>query len=289
MGVRIFSGAAVAVISFLLVFAGGLPLLAALLVISCIAYRELTHATGVHQGKGINGLEITGYLIIICYYGILWLDQKLYVQSSVQTMYFFGLNCVLLGGMMLMMAVYVFTFPKFRAEQVMTAFFELLYAPVMLSCIYLTRSLPGGLYVVWMIFISSWVCDTCAYFTGVAFGRHKMAPILSPKKSIEGAIGGIVGSAVFGALFGFLFQGKVQISELTAVVSEAVPVIFAAIAAVGAVISQIGDLAASAIKRNHEIKDYGKCIPGHGGIMDRFDSVIFTAPVIYALAVLVLM
>ena len=135
--------------------------------------------------------------------------------------------------------------------------------------------------MVWLIFISSWICDTCAYLAGMAFGKHKLAPVLSPKKSVEGAIGGVVGSAAVGALFGWLFLDKLFVGQNMVWV-------IALICGVGAVISQVGDLAASGIKRNHEIKDYGKLIPGHGGIMDRVDSVLFTAPIIYYLAILLI-
>ncbi len=98
---------------------------------------------------------------------------------------------------------------------------------------------------------------------------------------MEGAIGGIIGSALVGALYGY-FMVEAVISE------QQITWIFVLISAIGAVVSQVGDLAASAIKRNHEIKDYGKLIPGHGGVMDRFDSVIFTAPMIYFLALLLI-
>lgn len=132
-----------------------------------------------------------------------------------------------------------------------------------------------------MIFISSWICDTCAYVVGMLFGKHKLAPVLSPKKSIEGALGGVAGSALVGAVYGYFVVEP-------AISGQQVTWIFLLISMVGAVISQVGDLAASAIKRNHDIKDYGKLIPGHGGVMDRFDSVIFTAPMIYFLAVLLI-
>ena len=151
----------------------------------------------------------------------------------------------------------------------------------MLSCIYLVRSLPYGIYSVWMIFISSWICDTCAYIVGMLIGKHKMVPKLSPKKSIEGAVGGVVGAAIVGALYGYFVVESV-------ITEQNVTWAFVLISAVGAVISQIGDLAASAIKRNHDIKDYGKLIPGHGGVMDRFDSVIFTAPMIYLLVLILI-
>ena len=105
-----------------------------------------------------------------------------------------------------------------------------------------------------------------------------MAPVLSPKKSVEGGIGGILGAALIGAFYALAINhwGNAGVDVLTYVI----------IGAAGGAISQIGDLAASAIKRYHNIKDYGKLIPGHGGILDRFDSVIFTAPIIYYLAVL---
>ena len=103
-----------------------------------------------------------------------------------------------------------------------------------------------------------------------------MAPVLSPKKSIEGAVGGVVGAAALGAIYAAIFSNHINLSVH--------PVIaFAVICAIGALISMVGDLAASAIKRNYDIKDYGKLIPGHGGIMDRFDSVIYVAPIIWML------
>ena len=134
----------------------------------------------------------------------------------------------------------------------------------------------NGAYTVWLIFLCSWGSDTCAYLAGVAFGKHKMAPVLSPKKSVEGAVGGVVGAAVLGAIYATIFSNNITMS-INPVAG------FAIICAVGALISMVGDLAASAIKRNHDIKDYGKLIPGHGGIMDRFDSVIYVAPVIWIL------
>ena len=203
-------------------------------------------------------LELVGYLGAVLYYIAMKADFGNYGTMAI------------IISMILILFVYVFGYPKYHAEQVMAAFFGVVYVAVMLSFIYLTRSLPDGKFLVWLIFLCSWGCDTCAYCVGMLIGKHKMAPVLSPKKSIEGAVGGVAGAALLGVIYAAATQGKM---------AE-----YALICAVGALISMVGDLAASAIKRNQNIKDYGKLIPGHGGILDRFDSVIITAPVIYYLA-----
>ena len=107
-----------------------------------------------------------------------------------------------------------------------------------------------------------------AYFTGLAMGKHKLCPHLSPKKSVEGAVGGVIGSVILCLLFGHFFVPDFKALCLI-------------IGFFGSVVSQLGDLSASAFKRQMGIKDYGNLIPGHGGILDRFDSVLFTAPVVF--------
>ncbi len=121
---------------------------------------------------------------------------------------------------------------------------------------------------VWIVVIAAFGSDICAYFTGYFLGKHKMAPNLSPKKTIEGAVGGLVGSSLFCGLFGYIFMRDMLAVCLI-------------LGLVGGAAGMAGDLTASAFKRKMGIKDYGNLIPGHGGIMDRFDSVIFVAPVVY--------
>ena len=135
--------------------------------------------------------------------------------------------------------------------------------------------------MVWLILISAWGSDTCAYVVGMLIGKKKIFPILSPKKSLEGCIGGVLGAGILGGLYAELVLDQIITDQ------RVVPII-AFICMVGAVMSMVGDLAASAIKRNNGIKDYGKLIPGHGGIMDRFDSVIVTAPMVYFLSIVML-
>ena len=136
----------------------------------------------------------------------------------------------------------------------MGSFFGLFYVGVMLSYIYETRMLFNGQYLVWLIFLCSWGADTCAYCVGMLCGKHKMSPKLSPKKSVEGAIGGLVGAAILTAVYAYIFRKQLD-------VSSAQIFILAIIAFTSAFVSIIGDLAASAIKRGYDVKDYGKLIP----------------------------
>lgn len=265
---RLFSSIILVAITLVTVITGNGLLAGTLLFISIVGFLELTKAMGVRkENKKINGLEFTGIICIMAYYLCVY-----FLSDDIITI------MILVTAFMVFMFLYVVRFPEHRIEQVVAAFFSFLYAPVMLSFIYQTRELNYGIYIVWLIFISSWGCDTCAYVVGMTFGKtignHKIFPRLSPKKSLEGCIGGVIGAALLGALYGhFLLENVVSEQEVTWVA--------AVICGIGAIFSQMGDLAASAIKRNHEIKDYGKLIPGHGGIMDRFDSVIVTAPMIY--------
>ena len=205
------------------------------------------------------------YLATIAYYLMVRFEQTEYLMA------------LFIAVMILLMAVYVFTFPKYKADEMMITYFCLFYVSLMLSYIYQVRMMPDGAYIVWLIFLCSWGCDTCAYLVGVMFGKHKMAPVLSPKKSIEGAVGGVVGAALLGFIYAAIFKENLTISNPE--------IVFPIVCAVGGVISMIGDLMASGIKRNHDIKDYSKLIPGHGGMLDRFDSVIITAPIIFYLVV----
>ena len=128
----------------------------------------------------------------------------------------------------------------------------------------------------------AWGGDIMAYFSGYFFGKHKMAPKLSPKKTVEGAIGGVLGSVVIAFVMAFIYSKMGSISELSAVTSSYV--VLALISVAGSCLGIIGDLFASAVKRQNGIKDYGTIMPGHGGVMDRFDSILFVAPVIYLMA-----
>lgn len=268
---RLASGIVLVILAILTMSLGGIPLALTLAVISLIAYRELTKALlcSTHEKK-LNALEIAGLVGIVAYYAAVYFSDS-------AVMLLMGIVAVFMAEIFL----YVITFPKYNAVQVMAAVFAFLYAPVMLSFVYLTRVSSQGVYMVWLILISSWGCDTCAYAVGKLIGRKKIFPVLSPKKSLEGCIGGVAGAALLGGLYGYFFVEA-------AFPDQTVMWIIAFICGVGAIMSMAGDLAASAIKRNHGIKDYGRLIPGHGGIMDRFDSMVVTAPMIYFLTILMI-
>lgn len=280
---RLISGIVLVAIALLAFISGGEILLGISVFISIAGYLELCRAVGVKEkDKKINALEIVGIIGILAYYAVLYFFPAVEEGDAAMSMgnVLYAVIPVI-GVFMLSMLLYVVRFPKYRSEQIMANVFNFLYAPVMLSFIYLTREQEAGKYIVWLILISSWGCDTCAYVVGMLIGKKKVFPVLSPKKSLEGCIGGVVGAGLIAALYAvFVVENVFPDKRVTIVITV--------ICMVGAIMSQVGDLAASAIKRNHEIKDYGKLIPGHGGIMDRFDSVIVTAPMIYFLTVLFL-
>ena len=129
--------------------------------------------------------------------------------------------------------------------------------------------------LVWLVLITAFVTDIMAYFSGYFFGKHKLCPKISPKRTIEGSIGGTLGTMLVSGLFGYFVMPEIMVHCMI-------------MGALGAVFSQFGDLTASIFKRKMGIKDYGHLIPGHGGILDRFDSVLFTAPLIYYYIIFVL-
>lgn len=265
---RILSGIVIAVVMLAFAWLGGVYLLALLAPVSVIGLYEFYHAVGLLTGgRKIDLVTGIGYVGTMVYYVLLYITEG--------SLFFMVFVCVVL--LLVLLATYVFTFPKYNAKSIVCGFYGFFYVSVMLSFIYLTRALPDGIFIVWLIFMSSWFCDVFAYFTGMLIGKHRLAPVLSPKKSIEGAIGGIVFPAICGGVYAYFIQPYVAVGF---------PIIpaFVVICAVGCAVSQIGDLSASAVKRNFDIKDYGSLIPGHGGILDRFDSVIFTAPMIFFIA-----
>ena len=175
---RLISGIILVLLAVVVVGKGGGLLFAVTGIISLIGLFELYRALDIHR----RSIAVVGYLTAVSYYGILWWEGEKY------------LNLMIIASLMILMALYVFTFPKYKTEEITGAFFGVCYVPVMLSFLYQTREMNDGAYVVWLIFLSSWGCDTCAYCVGMLFGKHKLTPRLSPKKSVEGAVGGVAGA-----------------------------------------------------------------------------------------------
>jgi CDP-diglyceride synthetase len=163
---------------------------------------------------------------------------------------------------------------KYNINELMTATFTLLYVCIFTSFMPRILTLEGyGKLTLLFVFICAWLSDIGAYFTGRFFGKHKLIPKVSPKKTVEGAIGGIVSAVLFSLVYALCLNKFWQID--VHYLSIAIFAIFASI------LGQAGDLLASMIKRYCGIKDFGKIMPGHGGLLDRCDSIVLIAPLLY--------
>ncbi len=192
------------------------------------------------------------------------------------------------GGVYVIL-IFIFMLLRFeitKFEQAVTAIFSSVCVPYSFSLMIVFRDIHkyfegytkvDGVYLLLFALFASWMTDIFAYFVGSKLGKHKLCPKISPKKSVEGAIGGVIGAILLNLLLlfvfkKFFFEGESILSYITVAV----------LSVVLSIVSMFGDLAASTIKRNFGIKDFGKLLPGHGGIMDRFDSALFVMPVLYS-------
>lgn len=180
---------------------------------------------------------------------------------------------IYLAFSVLMLTVAVFSKGSFKFSEASQIAIMTVYISFGFAALVLLRDMKDGMILFLLAFLIPWVCDTAAYFVGVFFGKHKMIPDVSPKKTVEGAVGGIVGVVVAAVIFGVIMQlGFAKTPNYFMLV---------AIALVGGFVSQWGDLIASLLKREYAIKDYGWLFPGHGGVMDRFDSMVAVSIFVY--------
>ncbi|ABY92941.1 phosphatidate cytidylyltransferase [Thermoanaerobacter thermohydrosulfuricus] len=238
-------------ILFFILIKGGNMLKIALVLVSILGLNEFYNAI---KNIGVRPVKIFGYLSAILLY---FLESKI---AKVDVL-------VIIAMMLFLLFL---TNKKYNLKDYALTLMGIIYIPLFFLYIQKLREMPEGMYIVWFVFIVSWMTDTFAYFTGRFFGKHKLAPTISPKKTIEGGIGGIIGSTISCAVFAWLFPQS-NVSIYLSVI----------IGLLGSIIAQCGDLIASFIKRNCYIKDFGNTIPGHGGILDRFDSILFVSPFIY--------
>lgn len=161
-------------------------------------------------------------------------------------------------------------FDKGNLKDIMAQLFSLVYISIPFSMMFFMEKTE----YIWLVYISAWGTDTLAYVFGSLFGKHKLIPKVSPKKTVEGAVGGMIGAGIISLVYA-IASG-----------STTVP-LFVIIAIVGSAVGQVGDLCASKLKRLSDKKDYGSIFWGHGGVLDRFDSILFTIPYIYILYLLI--
>ena len=250
-----------------LFFADTVALPIGVAVFTMIAAYEILHCVGLHKN--------------------LWLSLPLYLMSAAFpfAVRYLPVGCVHISGeswLLLMplfifvpllntLAVAVFSHGKADILDVSSAFVLWFYSVVGFNgLVYLHDSIPGGEYFYLLAFVGAWVTDTFAYFTGMLLGKHKLIPDVSPKKTVEGAVGGVVFCTLSFVVFGLLYN-RFWLADG----DEAIPLLAMAIVGfIVSIVSQIGDLSLSLLKRKYGIKDFGKIFPGHGGVLDRFDSVL---------------
>lgn len=187
-------------------------------------------------------------------------------------MYLLFFSAVFVIYMFYLFAAAVFCRGSLSFSEVAASFVTTFYVTLAFTALVLLRFGENGQYYYLLCFLGAWITDSFAYFTGFFLGRHKLIPEISPKKTIEGSVGGILFCMASYLVFGLV------VSHLTG--STPNYLVLACLGLLVSVLAQIGDLIASLIKREHGVKDYGRILPGHGGVMDRFDSVIATAPLL---------
>jgi len=239
----------------------------AVVIISIIGLNEFYHAT---RKIGIRPVETPGYLccLLLGFVGIFNNEKVLIPIIFIAMPVIFFIFSVL----------FIFSKLKIKLVDIAISILGIIYIPVMMLFLILTWQMKNGL-LTWFIFGGAWLTDTFAYLVGKAFGKHKFSKI-SPNKSIEGCIAGLVGGALFYGLYTY-FLNTYRLVEIGGLKLNVI--LMTCLGVVISIISQIGDFTASAIKRQCEIKDFGGIMPGHGGILDRFDSIIMIAPFVYIL------
>ncbi|GAA0176893.1 phosphatidate cytidylyltransferase [Clostridium sediminicola] len=220
------------------------------------------------NNKKINPVKYLGYSICIFYYLLIFIDK----------MELIWISSIFIWGLLIAMSIMVLS-EEYNIVDISLTIIGCLYVTIPFSLIALISEKNNGNYFVWIIFISCWMCDSMAYYSGKYFGKTKLCPRVSPKKTVEGAIGGLLGSIITVTAFGLFMQSRgINIATFN----------FILLGFFGGVICQIGDLAASSIKRYVGVKDYSNIIPGHGGILDRFDSILFTSVLVYYYVTIIL-
>ena len=233
--------------------------------LSMTAIHEVLWSTGFVKNPRISGFAIAlaGLIPFWVYRG-----EKM-----------FPALCVLFAYVILLFGEAMLSHFTVTMEKMGGSFFLSIMIPYFLSSFIRIREYSNWNFLILLPFLTAYTSDAFALFGGMFFGKHKLAPELSPKKTVEGSIGGVVGAVVCTVLYGVILAYGFDVQ-----VSYGLLVLYGLL---GSALGQFGDLAFSYIKRQYDIKDYGTIFPGHGGVLDRFDSVIFCAPLMELLIILV--
>lgn len=191
---------------------------------------------------------------------------------------YYSLMTIFMALFLMTMIGEVLLYQKRSIARPALVLFGLFYIPTLLSLLIVFETLDKGQYYFWLVFVICYTTDTAAYFIGKKLGKRKLAQSISPNKTVAGAIGGIVFCALFTILYGLILNRYFQVTLPWGV--------YLAVGIIGSLIAQMGDLLASLLKREANIKDYGYIIYGHGGVLDRFDSIIAVLPFLYIVYVL---
>lgn len=270
MKTRVISGVVGAILLVTVVLLGNEVLGVGVFILALIGMHEFYNAV---SNAGYKPVRFIGYIACVPLLVIAFKSRTANLfnfNDSRMSMIYISMAVFLV--LFILLAYIVFLFGRYNLNDISLTVFGMLYIAFLFSFVILTRNLENGHLFIWLVFIGAWATDTFAYFTGITIGKTKILPSVSPKKSLEGSIGGVVGCIVAMVVYGIItrnYSGYIPLYH------------YAVIGLLCGMLSQIGDWAASAIKRYVQIKDFGKIMPGHGGVLDRFDSILFTAPVIY--------
>ena len=244
----------------------------ALSALAVMATYEILHAIGVEKNWY---LSVPAYILA----GV-FPFASYFVTAESSFTYLLTIAALIYIYMIYIMGVAVFSKGQTSFKIISEVLLSITYVIVSFSSLSMIRCIDKdvGLYKLMLVFIVSWVCDSMAYVVGSLIGKHKLIPEISPKKTIEGAIGGVVSAIIAYMLFGLILDLAVPNMKVNYIV-------LAVFGLVLSVVSQLGDLIASLIKREHNVKDYGKLLPGHGGIMDRFDSIMAVSTILLILSI----
>ena len=267
MKTRVISGVIGAAAILIITKLGAIPLGIVGMIAAVIAIYEAYKATGLLTRHKV--LSVVGALIYpVAYY----LDAMIGKGHTV------FVSTLLAGVILGAMAV---CYPKVKFADAAQLLTLAILITVSLGKAYYLRALPSGGYLVMLIYFGAWVTDTGAYFGGTYFGKHKLSPELSPKKTVEGAVSGVLATVLVFLLYGLLIWKLGVFAALIPFGMHLSIGMLLILAVLCALVSQLSDLIASALKREMGVKDFGNLIPGHGGLLDRIDSLIFVAPLVY--------